>query len=217
MVTDTLNHLIAVHGYWLVGTVVGLESMGIPAPGETVLVTAAIYAGTTHGLHIGLVVASAAAGAIAGDNAGFLVGRRFGPALLLRYGQLVRLNTRRLKLGLYLFNRHGGKVVFFGRFIAVLRALAAPLAGLTGMDWKRFLFFNATGGVVWAAAYGFAAYTFGEHVRRLTGPATIVALVGGAAILVGVLRFVRHHENELADKAERALPGPLRTWPGWRD
>jgi membrane protein DedA with SNARE-associated domain len=217
MVTDTLNHLIAVHGYWLVGAVVAIESMGIPAPGETVLVTAAIYAGTTHGLHVGLVVASAAAGAIAGDNAGYLIGRRFGPALLLRHGHFLRLDTRRLKLGLYLFNRHGGKVVFFGRFIAVLRALAAPLAGLTGMGWERFLFFNATGGVVWAAAYGFAAYAFGEHVRRLTGPATVVAVIVGAAILVGVLRFVRHHENELADKAERALPGPFRTGPDSRD
>src|SRR4051794_31116987 len=154
MLTDTLHHLIAVHGYWLVGAVVGLGSMGIPAPGETVLVTAAIYAGTTHGLHIGLVVASAAAGAIAGDNAGFLVGRRFGPALLLRYGRLVRLNTRRLKLGLYLFNRHGGKVVFFGRFIAVLRALAAPPAGRTGVEGERFLFFYPARGGGLAAPVG---------------------------------------------------------------
>ena len=217
MVTEALTHLIAVHGYWVVGAVVAVESMGIPAPGETVLVTAAIYAGTTHGLQIGIVVAAAAAGAIAGDNAGFLIGRRFGPALLLRHGHLLRLNTRRLKLGLYLFNRHGGKVVFFGRFIAVLRTLAAPLAGLTGMGWERFLFFNAAGGLVWAAVYGFAAYAFGEHVRRLTGPAALLALVVGVAILVGVLRFVRHHENELADEAERALPGPFRTGTGPRD
>ena len=217
MVTEALTHLIAVHGYWVVGAVVAVESMGIPAPGETVLVTAAIYAGTTHGLQIGIVVAAAAAGAIVGDNAGFLIGRRFGPALLLRHGHLLRLNTRRLKLGLYLFNRHGGKVVFFGRFIAVLRTLAAPLAGLTGMGWERFLFFNAAGGLVWAAVYGFAAYAFGEHVRRLTGPAALFALVVGVAILVGVLRFVRHHENELADEAERALPGPFRTGMGPRD
>jgi membrane protein DedA with SNARE-associated domain len=217
MVTETLNHLIAIHGYWVVGATVAVESMGIPAPGETVLVTAAIYAGTTHGLHVGLVVASAAAGAIAGDNAGFFIGRRFGQALILRHAHLLRLNTRRMKLGQYLFNQHGGKVVFFGRFIAVLRALAAPLAGLTGMGWQRFLFFNATGGVVWAAAYGFAAYALGEHVRRLTGPAAIVALIVGGAILIGVLRFVRHHENELADRAERALPGPFRAGPGSPD
>ena len=207
---DTLNHLVATGGYWVVGAVVALESMGIPAPGETVLVTAAIYAGTTHDLQIGLVIASAAAGAIAGDNVGFVLGRRFGAGLLLRHAALLRLNSRRLKLGQYLFHRHGGKVVFFGRFIAVLRALAAPLAGLTGMGWRRFLIFNAAGGVVWATVYGFGAYTLGEHVRRLTRPAAILALVAGGAAVIVFLRFVRRHEAELSDKAELALPGPFR-------
>jgi membrane protein DedA with SNARE-associated domain len=209
-IADTLNHLIAAGGYWVVGTVVALESMGIPAPGETVLVTAAIYAGTTHDLRIGLVIAWAAAGAIVGDNLGFLIGRRVGAALLVRYAPLLRLNARRVKLGEYLFLRHGGKVVFFGRFIAVLRALAAPLAGVTGMDWQRFLFFNAAGGVVWATVYGLAAYSLGEHVRRLTRPAAILALVAGAAAVILFLLFVRRHEAELSDKAERALPGPFR-------
>jgi membrane protein DedA with SNARE-associated domain len=210
IIAGPLNHLIATHGYWVVGAVVAVESMGIPAPGETVLVSAAIYAGTTHGLHIGLVVAAAAAGAIAGDNAGFLLGRRYGAAALLKYGYLVRVDSRRMKLGQYLFNQHGGKVVFFGRFVAVLRALAAPLAGITLMRWRRFLVFNAAGGIVWSVAYGFAAFSLGEHVHRLTRPAAVVALVAGTLAVILCLRFVRRHESELADKAERALPGPFR-------
>jgi membrane protein DedA with SNARE-associated domain len=204
-----MNHLIAVHGYWFVAGVVALESMGIPAPGETVLVSAGIYAGTTHGIHIGIVIAAAAAGAIIGDNVGFLIGRRFGAALMSKYGHLLRLSPRRIKLGHYLFHRHGGKVVFFGRFVAVLRAIAAPLAGITRMGWHRFLFFNAAGGVVGAPASGLGAYAFGEHVSRLTRPAAVVTLVAGCAAVAAAWWFVRRHEAELSDRAERMLPDPL--------
>jgi membrane protein DedA with SNARE-associated domain len=210
----TLNHLVAAHGYWVVAVIVALESMGVPAPGETVLVAAGVYAGTTHGLHIALVVVAAAAGAIGGDNLGYLLGRRFGTIAILRYGHLLRLNSRRMKLGHYLFDRHGGKVVFFGRFVAVLRALAAPLAGITGMAWQRFLLFNALGGVLWSAAYGFGAYALGEHVHRLTRPAAIVTLVLGSAAVVVVLLFVRRHETELSDRAERAFAEERRHRPG---
>src|SRR3954470_8214198 len=151
MFHGSLTHLIATHGYWLVATIVALESMGLPLPGETVLVTAAIYAGTTHELNIGVLVAAAAVGATLGDNVGFWVGRRFGYRLLLRHGDRVGLTVRRIKLGQFIFERHGGAVVFFGRFIALLRVLAALLAGVNCMRWWRFLFFNAVGGVTWAA------------------------------------------------------------------
>ena len=146
-----LADLISAHGYWIVAIIVAVESMGIPAPGETALVTAAIFAGTTHRLDIVWVILAAAVGAIVGDNIGYMLGRRFGYSLLLRYGKLVRIDEKRIKLGQYLFRRHGGKVVFFGRFIALLRAAAAVLAGTNCMDWRRFLFFNASGGVLWAA------------------------------------------------------------------
>src|SRR5258706_2179629 len=144
-----VTHLLATYGYWAVLLVVGLESTGIPLPGETMLVAAAIYAGTTHQLSIQWVIAAAAAGAILGDNLGFWVGREGGYRLLRRYGHLVRLNERKLKLGLYLFRRRGGTVVFFGRFVAVLRMWAAFLAGTHRMEWKRFLLFNALGGIAW--------------------------------------------------------------------
>jgi membrane protein DedA with SNARE-associated domain len=205
-----LATLIETQGYWVVATIVALESMGIPAPGETALVTAAIYAGTTHHLNIIALIAAAAAGAIVGDNIGYSIGRRIGYALLLRHGVVVGLDERRLKLGQFLFMRHGGKVVFFGRFIAVLRALAALLAGITCMDWRRFFLFNATGGVVWAAAYGAGAYLFGGQIHRLRGSAAAISIALAIVAVTLMVWWVRGHQSALQAEAERALPGPLK-------
>ena len=209
-----LADLIAAHGYIVVATIVALESMGLPLPGETTLVTAAAYAGTTHRLDIGLVVAAAAAGAIVGDSAGFWIGRRFGHALVIRYGRLVGIDDGRVKLGQYLFARRGGAVVFFGRFIAVLRTLAALLAGINCMPWGRFLVFNVTGGLVWASLFGVGAYLLGEAFERLQGVLAVAGMAGGAIACLLALRFVRRHEAALLAEAERALPGPVRTGSG---
>ena len=216
MVLAGLADLIATHGYWVVAAVITLESMGLPLPGETTLVTAAIFAGTTHQLRIGLVIAAAAAGAIVGDNLGFVVGRRFGAGLLRSYGHLLRITPRRIRLGQFLFDRHGGKVVFFGRFVAVLRALAALLAGMNGMQWSRFLFFNAAGGVVWAAAFGSAAYLFGERVERLRGPVAMIGLGLAVVAVFAATWVVRRHEHALSAHLERthqhvpAVPPPVQ-------
>jgi membrane protein DedA with SNARE-associated domain len=201
------SDLIAAHGYVVVAAVVALESMGLPLPGETTLVTAAIYAGTTHRLSIVFVVGAAALGAIVGDNIGFWIGQRFGHDLLARYGRFVRIDAGRMKLGQYLFDRHGGKVVFFGRFVALLRAVAALLAGINRMPWGRFLFFNATGGVVWASVFGGGAYFLGEGFKRLEGPLAVGGLVIGAAAFAATVWFLRRHEAALTAEAERALPG----------
>jgi membrane protein DedA with SNARE-associated domain len=205
-----LNRLISTYGYWIVGLIVGLESMGLPLPGETTLVLAALYSGSHHDVSIGAVIASAAMGAIVGDNVGFWLGREFGYRLLLRYGRYVGLSERRIKLGQYLFMRHGGKVVFFGRFIPILRILAGVLAGINRMPWRRFLIANAAGGIIWSGVLGVSAYSFGKVLLRITGPMTIVLLILGAAILVGFGLFIRSHEGQLEAEAERALPGPLQ-------
>jgi membrane protein DedA with SNARE-associated domain len=199
---------IATHGYWIISAAVALESMGIPVPGESALVTAAIYAGTTHRLNVGFVIAAAAVGAVVGDNLGFLIGRRFGLPLLLRYGHLARIDSRRIKLGQFLFARHGGKVVFFGRFIALLRAFAALLAGINGMDWWRFLLFNASGGVVWATVYGLMGYVFGEQIVRLRGPVVVIDLVIASTAVAAGVWWVRRREATLQVEAERPLSGP---------
>jgi membrane protein DedA with SNARE-associated domain len=209
MAMVSVTSLIARHGYWIVGATVGLESMGIPLPGETILVSAAVYAGATHQLDIFVVVLAAAIGGIAGDNAGFLIGRRLGYPLLVRYAPLLRITPARIKLGRFLFLRHGGKLVFFARFVAVLRALGALLAGVNCMPWRRFLVFNAAGAVAWAGGYGMLAYLFGERVERFTTLAGIAIVAGAIACALMLIWLVRRHEARLAAEAERLLPGPL--------
>src|SRR3954468_639868 len=162
--------LIASYGYGLILAMVMLERLGLPLPGETTLITASIYAGATHDLTLAGIIMAAVAGAVTGDNAGFWIGEKVGTRLLIRFGPPLHITPAKIKLGQYLFLRHGGKVVFFGRFVAVLRALAALLAGINHMDWRRFLFFNATGGVVWAAVFGLGGYYFGHAVERATRP-----------------------------------------------
>jgi len=206
---EYLTHLIATYGYLAIAVIIGLESMGLPLPSESALVLAALYA-SRHDHNIAGVVAAAATGAILGDNIGYWIGREFGYRLLLRYGGYIGLSASKIKLGQYLFLRHGGKVVFFGRFVAILRILAAFLAGVNRMDWGRFLLANAAGGIVWASVVGFGAYAFGKTVLRVTGPVGIVLVIVSLALIVGALWFARRHEAELEAKAEQALPGPLR-------
>ncbi len=204
-----LNHLLSTYGYAVVFLIVGAESVGIPLPGETTLTVAAIYAGTTQGLNIAGVIAAAAAGAIIGDNIGYLIGRSGGYRLLRRYGHYVRVNEHRVKIGRYLFDRHGGKVVFFGRFLSILRTYAAFLAGTMKMEWGRFLVFNAAGGIVWAVLFGVGFYYFGSALTTLQTPLDIA--IAAAAVVAIVTGFVllRRKEKELGVAAERAYPGPL--------
>src|SRR5438034_1212099 len=136
-----------------IAPIVGLEGIGIPIPGETTLILAAVYAGSTHHLDIRLVIVAAAAGSIVGSIIGFWIGREIGYPLLLRYGHYVGLTESKIKIGQYLFRSHGGKIVFFGRFVPLLRTIAALLAGANCMSWSRFLLFNTAGSILWAGAY----------------------------------------------------------------
>jgi membrane protein DedA with SNARE-associated domain len=204
-----INHLLSTYGYLAVFLIIGAESIGILLPGETTLTLAAIYAGATGRLNIAGIIVAAAAGAIIGDNIGFLIGRSGGYRLLRRYGHYVRVDEHRVKIGRYLFDRHGGKVVFFGRFITILRAYAAFLAGTMRMSWPRFLFFNAAGGIVWATLVGVGFYYFGSVLDALQGPLDIALGIVAALAFVGGLLLLRRKESELGEAAERAYPGPL--------
>ena len=201
--------ILQTYGYLAVFILVGLESAGIPLPGETMLLVAAIYAGTTHQLAIGWVIAAAALGAILGDNLGYLAGREGGFRLLRRYGHYVRLNDRKLKLAVYLFDQHGPKVVFLGRFVAVLRTWAAIVAGSVRMRWVPFLVFNAAGGILWATLYGLAGYFLGTTVQQLAGIIGKVTLGLAVIAIIIFLILIRRYQQRWEEEAERALPGPL--------
>ena len=203
-----LHGYFGTYGYLAIFVVVGMESAGVPLPGETILVAAAVLAGQ-GGLHIWGVIGAAAAGAILGDNCGYWIGREFGFPIAYRYGRYVRLDERRLKLGQYVFLKQGGKIVFFGRFVAVLRTWAAFLAGVNHYDWERFVLFNAAGGIVWASIFGLGGYWLGHAFEVYAKPVGIAAL--GVALVGFFLgaRFIRYHEAQLEEEAERVFPGPL--------
>jgi membrane protein DedA with SNARE-associated domain len=196
-------------GYVAVGVFVGAESLGIPIPGETMLITAAAYAGATHALDIRVVICVAAVAAVLGDNIGFAIGWFGGYRLLRRFGRYVRLDEAKLKVGRYIFMRSGVAVVFFGRFVSILRTYAAFLAGTNRMRWWRFLAANTAGGVCWSVAYGVAAYVLGDRLLRLSRPYQIGFGVAAAVVVVAGALFIRRHAKRLEARAEAALPGPL--------
>jgi membrane protein DedA with SNARE-associated domain len=204
-----MNHLVMTYGYWAVALLVGAESLGVPLPGETILIVAAIYAGHTHLLSVWIIFAVAAAAAIIGDNIGFFIGDKGGYRLLRRYGHYLRIDEPKLKIGRYIFDRHGGKVVFFGRFVSVLRTYAAFLAGTNRMRWPKFLAYNAAGGIAWAALFSFAAYGAGNAFSKASG--TINLALGAAAVVVAgaAILLVRHQAARLAQRAEATYPGPI--------
>lgn len=204
-----VNHLLLTYGDGAVFVLVLAECLGIPLPGETILIAAGIYAGATHKLSILGIFAVAALAAILGDNIGFLIGDKGGYRLLRRYGSRVRLDPAKIKVGRLVFDRYGPKVVFFGRFVSILRTYAAFLAGTLKMSWRKFLPFNAAGGIVWAALYSFGSYSLGGTVNKLSTVASIVFGVAAFVALVAGFLAVRHKTAQLVDAAELAYPGPL--------
>jgi membrane protein DedA with SNARE-associated domain len=199
--------LISSYGLWLIAGMIALECVGVPVPGETILVAAAIYAGTTHHLSIGAVIGAAIAGAIVGNVIAFSLGRAYGYRLLRRYGRYIHLDETRIKIGQYLFLRHGGKVVFFARFVPVLRSVAALLAGANRMSWRSFMVANVAGAVVWVGIDCTGAYLLGEELTKLAAPVGIALGAIVVAIIVAGAWFIARHEKELAVEAERALAG----------
>ena len=205
--TNTIEGWLDAYGYLVVFLLVMIESVGVPVPGETALIVGALYAGSTGKLEIWGVIAAAIAGAIIGDNIGFAVGRYGGAKFLLKHGHKIRLHEGRLKIGIWLFRRHGGKVVFWGRFVSILRTWAAFLAGVNQMQWPRFLVFNAAGAIVWATAYGVAYYVFGDVLSRLSTAIDVTLGVVGVAVIVAFVVWSKRKEDELLERAAREIAG----------
>ncbi len=185
-----MTHFFLSHGLPLLFVVVMLESFGLPLPGETALIAFAVLAAEGH-YSIGWVIGIAAAGAIVGDNLGYwLLGRLFGRRLFERWGWLRRYSERVLPVSERLISRHGGKTVFFGRFVTVLRYTAAWVAGLGRMPWWRFLAWNAAGGICWATGMGLLAYYSGQaaadaltHYGVYAAIAIVVVVAGGLLVV----------------------------------
>jgi membrane protein DedA with SNARE-associated domain len=179
-----VTHFFTHHGLPLLGVVVALESFGIPLPGETALIAFGVLASQGH-YSIVWVIVVAAAGAIVGDNLGYwLIGRLGGRALFRRWGWLNRYADRVLPRAEAVMARHGGKTVFFGRFVSILRYTVAWIAGLSRMEWWRFLFWNAAGGIAWATAVALIAYYAGRAAADAIQRYGLYAAVGIVVALV---------------------------------
>jgi undecaprenyl-diphosphatase len=185
-----LTQVPPVVGYGLVFALVMAESAGVPVPGETTLAAAAVLASKGR-LVIAAVIGAAAMGAVIGDNLGYLVGRKGGRWLLSRDGFAATRRRRFLHEGELFFERHGGKAVFFARWLPVLRFTAGPLAGAERMRWPRFFVWNALGAVAWATSVGIAAYFLGTRAGNLAEALGLVALAMLIVALVAHLVWRR--------------------------
>jgi membrane protein DedA with SNARE-associated domain len=210
-----VSHLVSSYGYWAVFVLVLIEALGVPLPGETALIVAGAYAGSTHKLSPWLIFLAAAAAAIVGNGIGYWIGEQGGYRLARRYGSKIGLNERRLKVARYLFDRNGGKVIFFGRFVSILRTYAAFLAGTSRMRWRTFVPATVAGAIVWSAIYTVAAYFAGAALERYSTTVSVILGVVAVAVIVVALIMVRNHTKRLEARAEAAYPGPLED-PGER-
>jgi membrane protein DedA with SNARE-associated domain len=187
-----VDPLIEAAGYPLVLLLVMAESGGVPVPGETALIAGAVFASQGK-LSLPAVIAIAAAGAIVGDNIGYVIGRRGGRWLLQKPGPFHRQRLEVLATGEPFFERHGPKAVFFGRFILGLRTWASWLAGATKMRWRTFALWNAIGGIIWASAIGIAAYYIGRSAESAVSAFGIYGLV--AVAIAALSLFVAHRRR----------------------
>jgi membrane-associated protein len=194
-------------GYGALAALIAGETMGVPLPGESALIVGGVLASDGH-LQIELVIAVAAGAAIIGDNVGFWIGRRGGRWLLELPGPLRHHRARLLESGEAIFEKHGGKTVFFGRWFSGLRIASAWLAGVNRMRWPVFLVYNAAGGIAWATSVGLLAYWLGHSADHLLSTFGIAGLAVLVVVVVSVLVWRRRRERRTAADAESAGPEP---------
>jgi membrane protein DedA with SNARE-associated domain len=193
-VNDSLGYLLP--------AIIGLESMGIPSPGETALVAAAVLASSGK-LNIVLVIVIGVTSAIVGDNVGYLLGRRFGRTVFMAPGPFMHNRIRAIRYGDGFFKRHGPKAVFLGRWIALVRFATAWLAGINRMPFRLFFFWNALGGISWGITYGLVGYFGGKAAAHVLAQAGIAGLVVMVLMGVGAWVFVRRRERGVTERSDR--------------
>lgn len=189
-----LNAVIMDYGPWAVFALVLIEDFGVPVPGETALIAAAVLASQGK-LPIALLLPAAWFGAVVGDNIGYAIGRHGGRRVVLRYGARWGLTDKRLASVERFFTRYGGAVVITARFVLGLRQLNGIVAGIGQMAAPRFMLYNASGAALWVMAWGFGSYWFGAHLKTmldLLGRTGTYTLSGGIAICAGILLWWRY-------------------------
>lgn len=184
---QALAPVVASYGYLGVGSLVTLEDFGVPAPGETVLIAAAFYAGLGQ-LNIFLVALVGFLGAVIGDNIGFAIGDFGGRPLVEKLGRYVFLTPKRLESAEKFFNRHGGKVVVGARFVEGFRQLNGIIAGISDMKWPKFLLFNSIGAALWVAVWTTVGYFGGSHIETFIKYQLYVTI----AVVVGIVAFIAY-------------------------
>jgi membrane protein DedA with SNARE-associated domain len=194
-----VEHFIEHHSSWalvLLFALVAVESAGIPVPGETALIACGVLASQDR-LNIVAVIAVAATAAIVGDNIGYWIGRKGGRRVLERWGPVSKHARRVLPRAERIFAKHGGKTVFFGRFIAFLRITVAWLAGISHMPWWRFFLYNAAGGIVWATLVGLVSYYLGDAAASAIQTYGLYAAGGIVVVVIAVVLILRWWERRM--------------------
>ncbi len=191
---DLIRGHLAEHGYSTVAIALLLENAGLPVPGETILLLASFLAYSEHYLSLPYIIVVGVAAATAGDNLGFLIGHYGGRPLLKRYSSLLRVGPENLAKGETLFDRYGATTILIARFIAGLRIVAGPLAGVLRMNWRKFFLCNFLGAALWVTVISSAGFLFGKHFDKLLETlkdANLVVLAVAAAAAIYWLRWRR--------------------------
>jgi membrane protein DedA with SNARE-associated domain len=188
---DLLGNYLTRYGYWTVAASLLLENAGLPVPGETILLLASFFAYSRHNLHLSYIILVGICAATIGDNLGFLIGHYGGRALLNRYRKRLRISEAAIRRGEDLFSRYGAATIFVARFIAGMRVIAGPLAGVLRMDWRKFAIFNFLGAALWVTTVATVGYLFGRHwytLFRIVKSLNVLLLIAALAILVFWIR-----------------------------
>jgi membrane-associated protein len=196
-VLDSLRTYLADYGYWAVALTLLLENAGLPVPGETILLLASFVAFSERSLHLPTIILVATCAAVIGDNIGYWIGHRSGRRLLERYRHFVRRSA--VERGERLFGRYGPMTIFFARFIAGLRIIAGPLAGVLGMNWPKFAVWNCLGAIVWVSVISSIGYFLGgnwERMVRVLKHLHVTALLLAVAVILLIWWYRRRTSGQ---------------------
>ncbi|MBZ5599887.1 MAG: DedA family protein [Acidobacteriia bacterium] len=198
-ILELLRGYLAHYGYWTVAAALLLENAGVPVPGETILLLASFLAYSEHHLHLGYIILVGICAATIGDNLGFAIGYHGGRPLLERYQHIFHIPQRTLARGEHLFQRYGAATIFVARFIAGMRIIAGPLAGVLRMDWRKFALYNFLGAALWVSVISAVGYFFGKYwddLMQVMHGLNLVLLAVAAAVALWLWRRWRKTRQE---------------------